>query len=187
MDSSFKNGTDVNAIGTSGYVDGVTQLDGVGQVDPQEAADYAAPDIQPPSASFANAPTDSPTKRRLTGADIRKKNDIVTENVDVWDGFVTMKALTAKERDSFESAVLVKKGKSREFSNANIRAKLVVRCAVDEFGHRVWADEDAEWLGDKSAPEVDKMYAVAARLSGITEADADELEKNSKSVAGEDS
>ena len=129
----------------------------------------------------------APQKRRLTGADVRKARDLKTEDVFVeeWDGFITLKALSAKERDAFESSFMVQKGKKREFVNANIRAKLVVKCAIDEMQNRLWSDDDAGWLGDKNASAVNRLYEAAARLSGITEADADELEKTSSGDPGD--
>lgn len=127
-------------------------------------------------------------RKRLTGADIRKKRDLVTEDVEIpeWDGWVTVKALSAKERDDFENSVLVKRGKVKEFQNTNIRAKLAVRTTINPDGTRVWTDDDAEWLGDKNASAVNRIYNVAGRLSGITDADADELEGNSKAAHGGD-
>lgn len=143
------------------------------------------PDIQPPVASFTDGHSQvlSGTRKRLGSADVRKIRDLKTEDVDVpqWGGFVTIKALTSAERDDFESSLRIKKNGKNDVSTANMRAKLVVMCAVDEYGHRIWSDTDAGWLGEKSSAVLSKLYDVATRLSGISEEDAKELEKNSKS------
>ena len=140
------------------------------------------PDIQPPSADFSPIATTTTGRKRLGSADVRKIRDLQTEDVDVpqWGGFVTIKALTSAERDDFETSLRIKKNGKNDVSTANMRAKLVVMCAVDEFGHRIWSDDDAGWLGQKSSAVLSKLYDVATRLSGISEEDAKELEKNSK-------
>ncbi|MEO7102881.1 MAG: hypothetical protein ABI119_06045 [Gemmatimonadaceae bacterium] len=185
MDDTFKKENidygdkpkDLNEIGTSGTVlpPHMASLD----VKPDAAPDVP---VTPLKVEQGGIP-----RKRLGSADVRKVRDLKTEDVEVpeWGGFITIKALTAKERDDFESSMLEKKGKTREFKNTNIRAKLVVKCACDELGNRVWSDEDASWLGDKNAHAVNLLYEAAARLSGITEADADELEGNSPGAVGD--
>ena len=58
---------------------------------------------------------------------------------------------------------------------ANVRARLVVRSVVDQAGKRIFADGDAEMLGDKSAAAVARVFDVAQRLSGMRPEDLDEL------------
>ena len=62
--------------------------------------------------------------------------DIQSEDVFVpqWSGTVRVKGLTARERDQFEADILRGKGKNVEVVKQNLRAKLVVRAAVDEVG-----------------------------------------------------
>lgn len=178
---------DHNKIGTSGIIDQHIKDDTSAMTLEEMAADEKAyvGEIHP---HLASPPEPPQPKRQLRSADVRKVRDLKTEEVHVaeWDGYITIKALTAKERDDFESSVLEKRGKTREFTNKNIRAKLVVKCAVDPVSfERMWSDVDAEWLGDKSAHAVNTLYEAAARLSGITEADASELEGNSKRGDGD--
>ena len=52
---------------------------------------------------------------------------------------------------------------------ANARARLVVLCVIDAEGQRVFAAEDADLLGDKSAAAVNRIYEVAARLAGTAQ------------------
>lgn len=165
--SNFKTGGDLNEVGSAGLVD-----------------EKIVPDIQPPVASFADGHSQvlSSTRKRLGSSDVRKINDLQTEDVDLpqWKGFVTIKALTSAERDAFEASLRIERNGKQKVDTANMRAKLVVMCAVDEYGHRIWSDTDAGWLGEKSSAVVSKLYDVATRLSGISEEDAKELEKNSK-------
>jgi hypothetical protein len=60
----------------------------------------------------------------------------------------------------------------------NIRAKLVALTVVDEDGNRIFSDEDAEALGKKSAAALDRIFAVAQRLSGLRPEDVEELAGN---------
>lgn len=121
--------------------------------------------------------------------DILKADDVVTESVDVpeWGGIVKVRGLTGSERDHFETASIVTRRGNRELNTENLRARLVVMCVVDGQGARVFADEDAKALGAKASSVVSKLYLVAARLSGITEADEKELTEDFTEAAGADS
>ena len=115
--------------------------------------------------------------------------DIQSEDVFVpqWSGTVRVKGLTARERDQFEADILRGKGKNVEVVKQNLRAKLVVRAAVDEAGNRLFGDGDIAFLGEKSAAAIDLLYGVASRLSGISGDDEEELAKNSVSDQSADS
>lgn len=109
--------------------------------------------------------------------------DLQTQRVDVpeWGQSLTVRTLTAAELDDYEASIIVGgDGDSRaKPSLANVRAKLVVRCVVDDGGNRVFADGDAAELGKKSSKAIDRLYAVAAKLNGRTPGDVKELAKNS--------
>jgi len=109
--------------------------------------------------------------------------DLPTETVLVpeWGGAVLVRGLTGKERDDYEAGIMVSRrdgatGKLTQTMNlANVRARLVVRSVVDQTGTRIFADADAEVLGDKSASAVARVFDVAQRLSGMRPEDLDEL------------
>lgn len=130
-----------------------------------------------------------PAKNFLSPGDIRKKNDLVTEDVYVseWKGWVKIKALTAKERDDFEASFVKKRGGKRDYDPTNMRAILVVRTAINEDYTMMFGSEAAEWLGKKNASAVNKLYNVASALCGISERDEDELEGNLKRTNGSNS
>lgn len=100
-------------------------------------------------------------------------------SVPEWNGEVLVRELTGRERDEFESSLVVKEGKQTTTTLANIRAKLVARAIVDENGIRVLSDDDVEWLGSRSAAALNRVFDVARRLSGLTEEDVEDLTKNS--------
>lgn len=114
--------------------------------------------------------------------------DLPKQTVEVpeWGGSVIVQGLSAYDKDEFEQSIYRPGQPATPGGNAplvrdlsNLRAKLVVRCVVDEEGNRLFGDGDAEALGKKSAAAVDRLFAVAQRLSALTDADVRTLEKNS--------
>ncbi len=125
----------------------------------------------------------------LTKDQILQAQDIMFEDVPVpeWGGTVRVVTLTGNERDAIEASMIVGKGKNKDVSLANLRAKVVARSVVDEEGKRIFEDEDIAALGRKSAAALNRVYEVAQRLSGITQEDVDELTKNSEAAQSDDS
>jgi hypothetical protein len=115
----------------------------------------------------------------LTREAILAFDDLPRESVEVWGDSVWVRCMTAKERDEFESSVLVTKGKNTELNRKNIRAQLVIRTTVDEKGKRVFTNDDVDAVGGKSSKEIDKIFEVASRLSGLSQKDVEELAGNS--------
>ncbi len=120
----------------------------------------------------------------LTRDAILAQKTLRQETVDVpeWGGTVIVQELTGKERDAFEASCVQKKGtRSFEMTFANIRARLIVRAVRAADGARLFADTDVDALGELSAQALNRLFAVAQRLSGMTEADVEDLVKNSAS------
>ena len=118
---------------------------------------------------------------RLSRDDILKAADNEPEEVDVpeWGGSVLVRGMTGRERDAFEVSLLAPgRGGRRQVDPANVRAKLVARCCVDDDGNRLFTDADVAELGGKSAAAVDRVYAVAARLSGMGTDEQEELTRD---------
>jgi hypothetical protein len=117
---------------------------------------------------------------------ILNANDIQSEDVHVpaWDGIVKVRGLTGEQRDAFEEAMIEGRGKNRQVRLTNLRAKLVALCVIDEKGDRMFTDADAAQLGRKSAAALSVLYDVAARLSGLTDEDVEELTANLSSSPG---
>jgi hypothetical protein len=117
---------------------------------------------------------------------IQAADDRKIESVEVpeWSGSVFVQGLTGVDRDAFEMAMIEQKrgekGKkaTQEVNLRNLRAKLV-RTAVDsdnvETAKPIFQLADIEWLGRKSAAALQRVYAVAQRLSGLSNEDVDEL------------
>jgi hypothetical protein len=119
----------------------------------------------------------------LTKQQIVSVVDIESEIVHVpeWGGDVMVKAMNGAERDAFESAQVQVKDKKVEFNGVNIRARMAAACIVDEQGQRLFSDKEVDLLGRKSAAALDRVYAVALRLSGMSKKDSEELMGNFES------
>lgn len=117
----------------------------------------------------------------LTRDQILAADDLPRELVEVpeWGGAVLVRTLTGAERDQFEAQVVEMRGrKIKSLNMANLRARLVSLCVVDEKGERLFTDADVKALGGKSAAALQRVFDVASRLSGLGEEDIEELEKN---------
>jgi hypothetical protein len=86
-------------------------------------------------------------------------------------GFVFVKGMTGGERDEFEKSCRDPKGRLR----GNTRARLAVRTVVNEDGTRVFTDDDIQMVGRIRVDVLQKVFNLAQKLSGISDADVEEL------------
>lgn len=127
--------------------------------------------------------TSEEKKRFLTAKDILAAEDMDVEDVFIeqWKGWVRLRGLSGQERDRFETDIF-KFGSGKDETSkgdfTNMRAKLVSLTAIDQKGNRLFSYQDAVKLGKKSAAALDKLFAVAQRLSGLRKEDVKELQKN---------
>jgi predicted molibdopterin-dependent oxidoreductase YjgC len=94
---------------------------------------------------------------------------------------VLVQELRGRERDEFEASLVVDPGNGKAYKDVrNIRAKLVARCIVDpDTREPVFTRDDVAALGELSAAALDRVYGAAAKLSGLSDEDVEELAKNS--------
>lgn len=105
--------------------------------------------------------------------------DLKTEDVSVpeWGGVVRVAVMTGTARDAWEQS-LVPASKGEAPNVANIRARLVAACAVDESGARLFTDTDAVALGAKSAAALERVAKACQRLNGLTAEEAETARGN---------
>lgn len=133
------------------------------------------------TAEFRLEPSEKPQKDRalLDRNAFMTFTDLPSEDVRIpemgKEAWVRVRGLTGKERDKYEMSITVGKGTNKEINARNARAKLVVMCAIDDAGNRLFTDDDVAWLGDKSAQALERIFDVARRLSGLTQTDMAEL------------
>jgi len=114
--------------------------------------------------------------------------DVQTEKVPVpeWGDDVIIRGLTGDELDAFQGSVrqfrptFDGKGMEAVLIQEGMRAKLLVKCLVDEAGERLFTDNDAPALGAKNGAVIDRLYDVAPRLSGLSDEEKAELEGTSE-------
>lgn len=117
----------------------------------------------------------------LNADEILDKDDSQYEDVPVpeWGGTVRVRSMTADERDAFDESITKishnGKGQTREIIMKGIRAKLVARSLIDDKGDRLFTDAQVETLGKKNATVLDRLFAIAQRLSGLSKDDVEKL------------
>lgn len=118
----------------------------------------------------------TPALKLLGRDEILAAVDLQQEDVPVpeWGGTVRIRGLSGAERDQYEAWIISGKGKNRDVNLRQSRAKLVMMCAVDADGRRLFDEADIIRLGAKSALAMQRVFDKAAALSGL---DEDALEK----------
>lgn len=121
---------------------------------------------------------------QIEAADDRKHEDVYVEE---WGGEVRVIGLSGTDRDAYEATFVDAKGKPAIQRLRNVRAKLLVKCLVDEDGKRLFTDDKAQVLGAKNGAVVDRLFDVARRLSGIGQGAVEEGKETSDSEANDSS
>lgn len=96
-------------------------------------------------------------------------------SVPEWGGDVIVADMGGTKRDEFERWCLDNKGSNF----VGVRATLASYTIIDEEGARLFTPDDVAALGELSAAALQRVYDVATRLNRLSNADAEELEKNS--------
>lgn len=126
----------------------------------------------------------------LTKDEILAMDDIPVEEVVVpeWGGRkVLVCGLTAAAKNAYEASLIEIKGTTRKMRLDNATAKLLVRTLVDRHRQPLFTETDIERLGTKSAAALERLAAVAQRLSAMRQQDIEDLVKNSEAARSDDS
>ena len=120
----------------------------------------------------------------LTKEQILAVQDVkpVAVEVSEWGGTVYVRPMSAGERDRWEGDLLERGEKRKESIGAaveNLRSFFLAKCLCDEDGNLLFGPGDVEALAAKNYKPIDRIYEVAQSLNGLSEADVEELEKNS--------
>ena len=120
--------------------------------------------------------------RALGRAAILAAEDLKREVVPVpeWGGDVIITTMSGAQRDAWEMSLVVKGGGRADVSN--VRAKLVVCCAIDEEGNLLFSPEDAVALGAKSGAALERCAKAAQRLNKLTDDALEEARGNSSAA-----
>jgi len=104
--------------------------------------------------------------------------DLHREKVDVkeWGETIYIREMTGGERDAYDASLIDKASLTTKEKLKNMRAELVVLCAVDEAGERIFSDEDVELVTNKNAKVLDRLADIAQVINKLSE-DAIEAEQ----------
>lgn len=99
-------------------------------------------------------------------------------------GNIWVTASRASGRDDFEESSRIKKGRNKGDTDlSNFRARLAVRCLVDDDRERILEDDDAFILGELPVKVLNRIMAAINRLDGVTEEEKEALGNASASGA----
>lgn len=117
---------------------------------------------------------ETPEIHVLSRIEILDATDYQRELVEVpeWGGSVWVQSMSGTERDSYE-AELVGSGDNDDqaYNLFNLRAKLACRSLVDEAGKKLFSEAEIAVLGEKDAYPLERVCAVARRLSRLRKTD----------------
>lgn len=142
-----------------------------------EQSAAAVPDVTASPVSLVPAAASSRDAALAAMRAVPKPRKIVTTDA----GPFIVQGLSASERDAFEASLVVGRGKTKDVSTLNIRAKLVARSVVDGDGKRLFLDEDAVLLGQMPAKIIGPLYDAAQEMSSVSDEDVEDMAKNSAS------
>ena len=102
----------------------------------------------------------------------------VDVEVPEWGGTVRVMAMSGTARDAWETSMFGTDGKYKAADNT--RARLVMRCIVDETGALLFTSEaEVLALGSKSATALDRVFSASQKLNGLTGESVEEAVGNS--------
>ncbi len=112
----------------------------------------------------------------LSRDEILAADDLRAEDVKVpeWGGMVRVRELTGTELDAYQASMMSLRDGETIPEMGNMRAKLVTRAIVGDDGEPMFTELDIGRLGQKSGVALQRVYEVAARLSGLSAASEDE-------------
>ena len=115
------------------------------------------------------------SKEDILGADDLKRELV---NIEEWDGPIYVHTLTGGERDNWEQEIMRSRSKSGRIDIRNLKVRLIVQCVKNADGVLIFNPSDIPALQKKNAKPLDRIYQVAARLSGLSEDEVEELSGN---------
>lgn len=125
----------------------------------------------------------------LSKAEIFSADDDEFDEVECpeWGGTVRIASISGAQRDAFEASIREGKGKDADVNLRNLRAKLIVLCAVDENGRKLFTTADLGALGKKNAKPLDRLFDACKRIAGMSEEDVKVMTEDFGQTPDEDS
>lgn len=108
-------------------------------------------------------------KKILGRSEILEAQDMSFKTVDVpeWGGAVRLRTMTGRERHAFQGMI------SRLKNTEEIVEYLLATSIVDDDGKPVFSYDDIKALSEKSARALNRIFAAAISLNGMTKEEVD--------------
>jgi hypothetical protein len=121
------------------------------------------------------------SKDQITAADDRQWEDVP---VPEWGGDVRVLGMSGTDRNAYQSALIVigANGKPERVNLTDQLAKIVARCLVGEDFKRLYTDKEVTALGRKNGAVLDRLAAIAKRLSGLDDKAVENAAGNSEAA-----
>lgn len=154
----------------------------------QTTSYHQAQQAEQPAPFGAGAP--APTL--LTRDAILAADDDQVELVQVpeWSGSLYVRGMNAAQLENLYRSMNRGKGTKVRVETTNFQARVVARCAMEgpqRDARRLFDASDVEALSKKSGAALKRVYDVAARLSGITQAEEEETAEDFDDARSDDS
>lgn len=120
----------------------------------------------------------------LSREDLLKKRNLKVEKVELEDGYVYVKEMSAADRDKFERMLYeeveeVDGSVKMKRNTENFRSKLAVMTVCDEKGNLLLQAEDFEAFSESlSAKEMEKIIDKALSLNRMSKEEVEKQIKN---------
>ena len=103
--------------------------------------------------------------------------DLTSEPVSVpeWGETVKVRVMTGADRDSLTASM---RDGSGNVDLMKYRARLLVRCIVNDDGSTMFSESEIDALNAKSSIALDRLFSVADRLNGVKPDAVEAAEKN---------
>ena len=125
-------------------------------------------------------------KKFLNAQDILKRKAPAPKAfyVPEWDGYVYLKTLTVKERDSIEKAAVNKR--TGQVDIAGLRNRVLIKAVVTAEGLPMFSIHDVKDLEALDSKGVSRVAAKAMRMCGLEDADLDDEAEGFDEAPGDD-
>jgi hypothetical protein len=103
--------------------------------------------------------------------------DLTSEAVSVpeWGETVQVRVMTGTDRDTLTASMRDAAG---NVDLMKYRARLLVRCLINEDGSTMFSETEIDALNAKSSIALDRLFSVADRINGVKPDAVDVAEKN---------
>lgn len=82
------------------------------------------------------------------------------------DVCVTVRGLTARQRNELELSFLKKDGKPDHAKQKQMRELWLLACCVDETGNKLFSADDVVALGNQDGAIIDRIFDACQRVCG---------------------